>query len=236
VLLEQTSRLYEAGLKFDLLNKTLFAGSALFHQQRELPTGPSGLSGSLAKIDGIETELNYQPERHFFATASYSFIRTRLTTNPGFYNYPAFPGLNVDGAGLFASWRPFQHFDDPGVPQQVFNFLGNYRFDSGLGLRLGLQVTGPFYVTAPGFIDLANSLFVPQSVVNAHGYYSAPRVPWQYTLNASIYYDLGAYEFKLSLYNLTDQRNWEASYPFYGNDFILHADPIDAEFAVSAKF
>ena len=236
VLLEQTSRLYEAGLKFDLLNKTLFAGTAVFRQERELPTGPSGESSALAKITGIEAEANYQPERHFFATVSYSFIRTILNSNPGFYNYPASPGLNVDGAGLFAVWQPNQHFDDPGVPQQVFNFLGNYRFDSGLGVRVGLQVTSPFDVTASGRINLAASSFVPQSVINAGGYYSAPRVPWQYTLNASVFYDIGRYEFKASIYNLTDQKNWEASYPFYGNDFILRADPIDGEVSVKVSF
>ncbi len=235
-LLQQTSRLYEAGLKFNLLNKTLFIGSAVFDQERELPTGPSGFSESQAKITGVEAEVNYQPERHFFATASYSYIRTTLNTNPGFYDYPAQAGLNVDGAGIFAVWRPNQHFDDPGVPRQVFNFLGNYRFDSGIGVRLGLQVTGPFTTTASGWLDLAASSFVPQSIVNAGGYYSAPRIPWQYTLNAAVFYDIGQYEFKLSIYNLTDQHNWEASYPYYGNDFILHADPIDAEFSVKAKF
>lgn len=235
-LLQQTSKLYEAGLKFDLLNKTLFASGDFFYQERAIATGPSGLTSSQAKINGIETEVNYQPERHFFATASYSYIRTRLSTNPGFYDYPAMPGINVDGAGVFTQWLPGQHFNDPGVPQHVFNFLGNYRFDSGLGFRLGLQITGPFYTTASGWIDLAHSPFVPQYIIRNHGFYQSPRVPWQYTLNAAVYYDIGDYEFKLSIYNLTDQRNWEASYPFYGNDFILHSDPVDAEFSAKAKF
>ena len=74
------------------------------------------------------------------------------------------------------------------------------------------------------------------AVVKANGYFQAPRIPWQYTINASVYYDTGPYEFKLAIYNLTDQENLEGSSPFYGNDFIVHSDPIDAEFTVKATF
>jgi hypothetical protein len=235
-ILQQTSRLYEAGLKFNLLNNSLFISTAAFSQQRLVPSGQGNASTTLARLTGFEAEANYQPERHFFATASYSYLRTRLSSPVGFYNYPAHYGLNVDGAGLFAAWEPGQSYNDPGIPQHVFNFLGNYRFDSGLGLRLGLQITGPFDVAQSGYIDLANSLFVPQSVVKAHGYFQSPRIPWQYTLNASVYYDTGPYEFKLAIYNLTDQENLEGSSPFYGNDFIVHSDPIDAEFTMKVTF
>ena len=72
--------------------------------------------------------------------------------------------------------------------------------------------------------------------MKAHGYFQSPRVPWQYTINAAVYYDTGPYEFKLAIYNLTDQENLEGSSPFYGNDFIVHSDPIDAEFTVKVTF
>jgi hypothetical protein len=235
-LMQQTSRLYEAGLKFNLLNNSLFISTAAFSQQRLVPSGQGNASNTLARLTGFEAEANYQPERHFFATASYSYLRTRLASPVGFYNYPAHPGLNVDGAGVFAAWQPGQSFNDPGIPQHVFNFLGNYRFDSGLGLRLGVQVTGPFDVSQSGYINVAESPFVPASVVKAHGYFQSPRVPWQYTINAAVYYDTGPYEFKLAIYNLTDQENLEGSSPFYGNDFIVHSDPIDAEFTVKVTF
>ena len=39
------------------------------------------------------------PSPHFFATASYSYLHTRLDTPAGFYNFPAQPGFNIDGAG-----------------------------------------------------------------------------------------------------------------------------------------
>jgi len=169
-------------------------------------------------------------------TASYSYVRTRLSQAIGFYNYPAQPGLNVDGAGLFAVFLPGQHFKDPGIPEHVFNFLGNYRLDSGLGFTLGVQVTGPFNTSTSGYLDPNASLFVPASVKKAGYYFQSPRVPWQYTINASVFYDYDPYEFKFSIFNLTDQNNWEGSNPLYGNDFIVHSNPIDFDFTVKYKF
>jgi hypothetical protein len=235
-ILQQTSRLYEAGLKFNLLNNTLFIGTAVFDQERMIPNGLAGDSASQARTNGAEIEINYQPERHFFMTASYSYVRTRLSQPFGFYNYPAQPGLNVDGAGLFAVFLPGQHFQDPGIPEHVFNFLGSYRFDSGFGFTFGAQVTGPFYTSQSGYLDPVNSLFVPASVQKAGYYFQSPRVPWQYTLNAAVYYDTGPYEFKFSIYNLTDQNNWEGSNPLYGNDFLVHSNPIDFDFTMKVKF
>ncbi len=252
--LQQTSRLYEAGLKFNLLDNKLFAGSALFNQQRFVPTGPDGTSTSKAKITGIETELNYQPERAFYATASYSYIRTRLDSAAGFYNFPAQEGLNVDGGGTGVAFSGGQHFNDPGVPQHVFNFLGNYRFNSGLGFRMGVQVTGPIDTTTSGYLNLAQMVnnwsylgittpkqlvsngLLPASVLADNGYYKSPQIPWQYTLNASVYYETGPYLITLSLYNLTNQNNWESSDPYYGNDFIVRADPFSADLSVKIKF
>jgi hypothetical protein len=239
---QQTSRLYEAGLKFNVLDEKLFLGSAVFRQERVIPTGPGGTVPDNAKITGVETELNYQPERHFFATASYSYLHTRLSKAAGFYDFPAEPGTNFDGAGTLAIFAPNQKFDDPGIPQHVFNLLGNYRFNSGLGFRLGTQVTGPIETTTSGQLDLAaitaagNIGFIPASVIANHGYYKSPQIPWQYTMNAAVYYDIGRYHINLAINNLTDQKNWEPNAPFYGNDSILRANPLSAELTVVAKF
>ena len=244
VLLRSDSYLYEGGFKFNLLNNKLFISTAGFDQKRSVPTGAAGTKFARANIRGFEIELNYQPTRNLFATASYSYIDTTLNKAAGFYNYPAdnannYPGTNynfVDGAGLFAVFAPGQKFEDPGVPQQIFNFLGNYKFDNGIGFRAGVQVIGPIQTTTSGVIDLAASSFVPQSVINNGGYYKSPVIPWQYTLNAAVFYEISKYTFTLSVYNLTDQLNWQSAVPFYGNDFLVRNDPRTVEFRVQAKF
>jgi len=246
-LLRSDSYLYEAGLKFNLLNNKLFVDVTGFDQKRDVPTGAGGNQFSRANIRGVEFEANFQPTRNLWATAGYSYIVTTLNKAAGFYNYPAEPGVNVDGAGLFTVFTPGQKFNDPGVPQHVFNFLGNYKFDNGIGFRFGVQVTGPIQTTTSGFIDVnASDLggflpLVPQgiaSTANAAGiaYYHSPVIPWQYTMNASVFYQWSHYTLTFSVYNFTDRLNWESAPAFYGNDFLVRSDPRTFEVRLQAKF
>jgi hypothetical protein len=243
-LFRGTSYLYEAGLKFDLMGDKLFAGGAVFDQKHAVPVGAGGAQLDQANIRGLEAEMNYQPTRRFYATASYSFIQTTLSNPAPFYDYPAAPGTNIDGAALFAIFYPGQKYQDPGAPEHVFNVLANYKFANGLGVRGGAQVTGPIHTTVSGRInvDATDNQFgqfialVPQSIVNNNGYYKSPVIPWQYTLNAAVFYEVGKYTLTLSVYNLTDARNWQPSPSLYGNDFLVLSDPRTVEVRLQAKF
>jgi outer membrane receptor protein involved in Fe transport len=97
-------------------------------------------------------------------------------------------------------------------------------------------VTGPIQTTTEGRLDLANSLFVPAYLIANGGNYVSPRIPWQYTLNASVFYEFSNYKITLSVYNLTDQRNWQPSPSIYGNDFLVQNDPRTFEVRLQAKF
>lgn len=240
-LLRSDSFLYEAGLKFNLLSNKLFVGTAVFDQKRSIPVGFGGTAFDRANIRGFEGELNYQPMRSFFLTASYSFIKTTLNTAPPFYDYPAEPGVNVDGSALFATFLPGQKFNNPGVPQHVFNALANYKFPNGLGVRGGVQVTGPIQTTPSGRLDLDASslggLFpLPADIVASGGVYRAPVIPWQYTANAAVFYEWSHYVLTLSVYNLSNQRNWQPSPNLYGDDFLVLNDPRTFEARLQAKF
>ena len=245
-LLRANSYLYELGAKLNLLNNKLFIGSAVFDQKRGVPTGPGGTVTDQANIRGVELEANYQPNRNLFATASYSYIKTTLNSVPSFYDWPAQPGINVDGAALiFNIFKPGQKVDQPGQPQHVFNFLGNYKFPFGVGVRFGAQVTGPINTTPSAWLDLPAMVaasgpavlsLVPASVVAAGGYYKSPVIPWQYTLNASVFYEWSHYTITASVYNFTNQRNWQPSPSIYGNDFLVQNDPRTFEIRLQAKF
>ncbi|HEY8027168.1 MAG TPA: TonB-dependent receptor [Burkholderiaceae bacterium] len=227
-ILRQDTKLLEAGVKLDLMHKSLFAGADVFKQSRAVSTGPGGTTSSLAHILGFEAELNYQPNPNFFATASYSYISTKLDTPAAFYNFPAQPGVNMDGAGALAVFEPNQNFNDPGVPRQLFNFLINYKTDYGVGFQTNWEVISPIETSQSGQLDVAASLAngVPAQEIPAGGYFKAPVIPWQYTANASMYYDFDKkYQLRFSIYNLTNQRNIYNDIPFYGNDFITVGQP-----------
>lgn len=257
--LQQDTTLEEAGLKFSFLNKALFISTAGFHQTREIPIGV-GLTNTAANITGGEFELDYQPSPRFFATASYSYLHTVLTTPAStsiapayFYNFPAEPGLNIDGAGTLAAWQPDQSVLDPGVPQHLFNVLANYKLPSGFGLQANVQVTGPIDTTQSGYLNLAATNAnaaadglgtlvgpggtVPLSVVGANGYYTSPQIPWQYTVNAAVFYNFARhYMIKLSVYNLTNEHNLLNDIPFYGNDFLTRQPPRSFDLFFSGRF
>jgi len=190
-------------------------------------------------------ELNYQPNPHFFGTASYSYLHSTLDTPAGFYNFPAEPGINFDGGGTGAVFLPNQTFQQPGIPQQLFNVLANYKFESGWGVQANIQVTGPVATTQSGFLDVAatESSFpglnaATQAQLEANGgYYKSPVIHWQYTANAAAFYSfLDHYAVKFSIYNLTNERNLTNDIPFYGNDFLTRQPPRSYDLSVSAKF
>jgi outer membrane receptor protein involved in Fe transport len=251
--LRQNTLLEEGGVKFDLFDKRLFISMAGFYQERTITAGPGGLTDTPAHIKGAEFELNFQPDPHFFATASYSYLHTTTTAPSPFYNFPAQPGLNNDGAGIsiFPTnlvFAPGQTFQDPGVPQQLFNVLANYKHESGFGAQANVQVTGPVSITQSGYLDLANmtnpanfpypgltTAQLAQFAANG-SYYKAPIIHWQYTLNGAVFYTYQKYTVKFSVYNVTDRHNLTNDIPFYGDDFLTRQPPTDFDFSISAKF
>jgi outer membrane receptor protein involved in Fe transport len=251
--LRQNTLLEEGGVKFDLFDKRLFISAAGFYQERTITTGPGGLADTLAHIKGAEIEFNFQPDPHFFATASYSYLHTTLDSPSPFYNFPAQPGINYDGAGISlfpanAMFLPNQTFQDPGVPQQLFNLLANYKHESGFGAQANIQVTGPVAITQSGYLNLAaitnpaNFAFpgIPPgqlaSLAANGGYYQSPMIHWQYTLNSAVFYSYQKYTVKFSIYNLTGRQNFTNDVPFYGDDFITRQPPRDFDLSVSARF
>jgi outer membrane receptor protein involved in Fe transport len=244
VYLRQNTLLEEAGVKFDLFDQALFISGAVFKQERSVSTGPTAADKSFARIKGAEVEFNYQPNSHVFATASYSYLRTTLDTPASFYNFPAQPGINYDGAGADAVFRPNQAFQDPGVPQHLFNMLANYKHQSGFGVQANIQVTGPIETTQSGYLNMAATEAgypgLPPSLVTSltanHDYYRSPTIPWQYTLNATVFYSFQKYLIKFSIYNLTNERNLTNDFPYFGNDFLTRQPPRDYDISVRATF
>ena len=236
--LRQNTLLEEGGVKFDLFDKRLFISAAGFYQERSETTGPGGLASTLAHIKGAEVELNYQPSPHFFATASYSYLHTTLDYPSGFYNFPPTPGINFDGGGAFVtdSFAPNQTFQDPGVPQQLFNLLANYKHESGLGVQGNIQVTGPVQVSQSGYLDLATLGPDFPAYLFPNNYLKAPIIHWQYTLNTAVFYTFQKYTVKFSIYNVTDRHNLTNDIPFYGNDFLTRQPPTDFDLSLSARF
>ncbi len=203
--LQQKSELVEFGVKAGFMDNKLFAGFAVFEQTRS----NLQLDGSIVRFHttGLEIEFNYQPNRNFYATLSYSHLDSRVNS-PQFYvinTTPAvIPGYPTFGeyAGSFSGDARRQ-----GVPRHLINALASYNFDFGLGVTLSGYITSEINNDVVGRIV----------------------IPWQYTLDATVSYDfppeiLEGFAVRLQVLNFTDEENWAPPNAVYGAESIL-ADP-----------
>ncbi|MGD9896634.1 MAG: TonB-dependent receptor [Candidatus Methylacidiphilaceae bacterium] len=184
-------QLFEGGFKWNLLHDKLYASLAGFSQEIPLfnfvdaPVTP-------ATVTGLETNITYQPDHHWWIRAGYFYAR-------GVENWSGMPSgpsmsqtystalalqanLPLNDAGTFAPGAyPFI-----GWPQQVANAMATYQADSGFGATLSALVMSPQFL----------------------GYDYATAIPWQYLLNARIFYARPTWEISLWIYNLTNEHYW----------------------------
>ena len=93
------SELYEVGIKASLLKDTLFLNAAAFRQTRNIPQ-QTGANLNV-NVKGVELEANYQPNRHFFATAGYTFLSSYYYGASGLFQTTDGP---VDGPRRPSRW------------------------------------------------------------------------------------------------------------------------------------
>jgi catecholate siderophore receptor len=194
---QQPSSLYELGTKYALMNNRLFLNFALYNQKR---TAKSTSSTAIQKFEtnGFEAEMNFQPNKLVYLTLSYSYADAEFTYTG---DYPFFGGDLEVPPGNKAGYAPAAGsiLQVPGLPQHLFNGLISYNFDNGWAVSANTVITGEINHNASG------------SLV----------IPWQYTIDASTTYKRKNWEYRLSVTNLTNEKNWIPSVGIYGNGSIM---------------
>ena len=187
----QPSELFEIGTKYALSQNKVFLNFAVYDQKR---TAKSTSSTSIQKFHakGFEAELNYQPNKHLYATLSYSYIDANVTA----------PFQSDGGIALL----PTEGIDYAkvhqvsGLPKSSINGLISYNFENGWGFSANTLITGPI----------------------KNNYAGTLVIPTQYEIDASIWYHYNkAWDYRVSVGNLTDQKNWAPPNAVYGNASIL---------------
>jgi catecholate siderophore receptor len=173
----------------------LFLNLAYFQQKRTAKT-TSSTTVVEYKTKGFEAELNYQPSKHLYSTLSYSYIDAKTA---GFqFQYGMFGGASELVGGEAPSFA--DETRTSGVPRSSFNGLISYTFDNGFGFSTNALVTSPINNNVAGTIV----------------------IPWQYEIDASLTYKYTKHwDFRLSVGNLTDEKNWAPPNAVYGNGSIL---------------
>ncbi|MEJ1964658.1 MAG: TonB-dependent receptor [Gammaproteobacteria bacterium] len=209
--------LYEAGSKFALDDNRLFVSSALFYQRRS----QTDEFGETNKVDtkGLELEMNYQPNRHFSATASYSYLDATLpNAAPTAFTQNVYDAFNPPyGTGVGSpnfNPNPTGDYRLPGLPRHLISAFAKYRTAQGFGGSLGIVVTSPIPTSYAGGVE----------------------IPTQHTLDGALFYETERWSARLDLYNVTDQDNWVAESGAVGNDLITATMPFHIQGSVSYRF
>jgi len=211
----QPAELFEVGTKFNLNSNKVFLNFAYFDQTR---TSKPASSTALQKFkaNGFETELNYQPNKHLYGTVSFSYIHatTSNTAGASFIDYPfSGPSELVGNEAQLPSgvtqWRT------SGLPEFSTNALVSYSMDNGWGFSTNALVTGPINNNNAGTLV----------------------IPTQFEIDASVWYHFGKqWEYRVSVGNVTNEKNWAPPNPVYGNGSILALAGTTVSFNVKYNF
>lgn len=230
----RTTKLLEAGFNASLLDEKLYLGMAAFHQEYTT----RNQDGSIDPIttDGFEIELNYQPNRNFFATVGYSIVDSKRTK--GFFASP-YTADRADETGgnymspyfdAFSASTGSQEFENPGVPEHLLNALVQYKFDNGFGVQMNALVWGEMNSGYEGYettvIDFVNGGFYTLEANTA-------RLPIQYEIDAKVFYEYEGWKVTLSAFNITDEENWDVNNSGYGNGSAVARPDTNYEVSVS---
>jgi outer membrane receptor for monomeric catechols len=201
----QPSELFEVGTKYALDHNKIFLNFAFFDQKR---TAKSTSSTDIVRFHakGFEAEANYQPNKHVYATLSYSYIDATVT--PGFQSDGGISLLPTEGID-YANVHKVS-----GLPVNSFNGLISYTLDNGWAFTANTLVTG----------EINNN------------YAGTLVIPWQYELDGSVSYKVKRWLYRLSINNITDQNNWAPPNAVYGNASIFALPGTTLSFNVKYTF
>lgn len=206
-ILRNEAFLYEAGVKKTYQGGKGFVSVAVFEQTRDAQQQDRTIRTYLTR--GVEFEVNYQPNRHFYFTLGYSYLDSTV-------NQPEF---DVGNTSLVSPLQRFfilsgDSFRRQGVPENLVSGLATYKFENGLGFTAG------FVWTSDILNNVAGTLVIPS----------------QYTLDLTAFYSTKRWEARLAVLNATDEENWGAPNAVYGNESIVAELPLRAELTLKLKF
>lgn len=205
--------LYEGGSKINLLDDKLFLTGAGYYQTHAAVTALGGIT----EIRTLGGELGqvYQPDKHFFLSFNESYLDAVIVNPTAEFTETTQDITGNNGTPNFIVPPP-GHYRESGLPQFLLNGIASYTLDNGLGASMSYQITDP----------------IPTSEVDPVW------IPWQYEIDASLFYKQKNWEAQLNFFNITDQHNFSTGgfIAGTGNDLITIGEPFHMEGTLTYKF
>ncbi|GHC82727.1 TonB-dependent receptor [Novosphingobium pokkalii] len=221
------SRLYEAGIKGEFLDKRLYAAVSVYKQERTDLVSDSPLTNQSIRTKGVEAELRWAIDKHALVTANYTYIdvvNISALTSGGYFNYFGIADLvNVSDPSLYLGGSQFgalypktnAQARRPGIPHNVVSATGTYAFDNGLALNAD--------------VSHVDSVF--------SSYSQNVRLPAYWLVNAGASFTTGPWMFRAVVKNLNNARYFRAGgQDLFGADIALPQVPRNFQATIQYKF
>jgi iron complex outermembrane recepter protein len=225
------SKLLEAGVKGEFLDKRLYTAVSVYKQQRTDTAAESALTNQVIKTRGVETEVRWSVDRHLLVTGNYTYIDvTNIAAlqagrdGSGYFNYfgvgdlvnVANPALFLGGSevGLIFPTTKAQA-RRPGIPKNVASATATYAFDNGIAVN--------------GDVSHVDATYA--------GYTQQVRLPAYWLLNLGVSFKTGPWLFRLNVKNVNNARYFRAGgQDLFGADIVLPQLPRNVQGSIAFKF
>ena len=203
-----SSELEEAGLKFQLLNKTLIGSLALYHQTRTQLSGLNNVSQpTIGK--GFEYEFRWVANKNFSFTLTGNLQHTEVIGPDHSVAYiPASTALTSGINGYGGAFLTFDFSTLPGragnynyslIPHATGSIFGTYTSDDYAWGRIGGTLGVSWATKTSGLVQ--NAVTYPAYAI----------------VNGSLVYNKGPYEASLNIDNLLDKLYFTPDQDVYAN-------------------
>lgn len=221
------SRLYEAGIKGEFLDKRLYAALSVYKQERTDVVSDSPLTNQSIRTKGVEAELRWAIDKHALVTANYTYIdvvNISALTSGGYFNYFGIGDMvNVKDPSLYLGGSQIGYLFPstnaqarrPGIPHNVVSATGTYAFDNGIAINAD--------------VSHVDSVF--------SSYSQTVRLPAYWLVNAGASFTTGHWMFRAVVKNLNNARYFRAGgQDLFGADIALPQVPRNFQATIQYKF
>ena len=237
------TELNEIGFNGSFLDGKLYLGTAIFEQKFTERSQTGEISG--VDTTGFEIEINYQPNRNFFATLGYSLLDSERIFSAG-DNATAtvYTAADVASTGGYYISPNFVSggvptdltLENAGVPEHLLNGLVQYKFDNGFGVQANLVMWGEMNSGYEGYQATVRNPSDPSGASDYTVTASTARAPIQYEIDTKIFYEYENWRFELSAFNITDEENWDFNNSLYANGSAVARPDTNYQFLVSYEW
>lgn len=250
------SELLEFGAKFSFMENTLFIGAA--YVDREFTVTNQDSSVDTVLVEAFEIEFNYQPNASFFMTFGYSHLSSERTISFAASPYTIdradeTPAITNTGEEIplyvtptFSTGEASGFYHNPGTPENLINFLVQKKFDLNADTQLGLMANfvgwGETQSGYDGFTTFVDGF--EQADDGSWGWIpdkyeltaNTATLDFQYELDLTAFVEMQNWEFKVTVFNVTDEENWDVNNSGYGNGSAVTRMPTRYEFTAKYKW